>query len=155
MNAWHPNARLRAGLTRSSLSDVRAAISISVAMVVATISGCGSSEPSPKVAPTSAAAEPKKPRCPKGADEMPSDAKEKMAGMQGEVRRCWALGTGKSASTVKVEVTVTESGQVRRAKVIGDGDPSAVQCMVKSLRTAHFAAFCGDDIDIAWTYALQ
>jgi hypothetical protein len=87
---------------------------------------------------------------------MPTDAKPKMASLQAEVRRCWTLGTpGKSESTVRVEVTVAESGTVRAAKVIGDGDPSAVECMVKSLKSAKFARFCGPDISIAWTYALR
>ncbi|MGZ5968628.1 MAG: hypothetical protein ACXWP4_13240 [Polyangiales bacterium] len=132
---------------------MRALLSISL---VLPLLACGSSPspPPPKTAAKTAA--PPKPRCPPGAEEMPTDAKPKMASLQAEVRRCWTLGTpGKSESTVKVEVTVAESGAVREAKVIGDGDPSAVQCMVKSLKSAKFSSFCGPDVAIAWTYALR
>ncbi len=81
-----------------------------------------------------------------------------MTSMQGDVRRCFTLGTpGKTESTVKVEVTVAESGEVREAHVVGEsgGHDSAVKCMVKAFKGTKFSKFCGDDVSIAWTYALR
>ena len=81
-----------------------------------------------------------------------------MTSMQADVRRCFTLGTpGKSESTVKVEVVVAETGEVRDAHVVGDGGghEAAVACMVKAFKGTKFSKFCGDDVAIAWTYALR
>lgn len=79
-----------------------------------------------------------------------------MTAMQADLRRCWTLGTGKGDSEVQVQVTVAETGRVRAVKVDADAsDPSAVDCMVRSLKGARFARFCGPDVAIRWTYALR
>jgi hypothetical protein len=97
-----------------------------------------------------------KPKCPAGADDMPHDARAKMGTLQAAVRKCYTLGIGGSEADVKVEVTVTQSGAVRDAKVMGaGGHPTAVECLKKTLHGAKFAKFCGPDVSISWTYALR
>jgi hypothetical protein len=78
-----------------------------------------------------------------------------MSGFEGEVRRCFTLGTGKSEATVRIVVSVAASGEVREAKVEGDGHPSAVACLQQAMKTTRFATFCGPDVSIAWRYALR
>ncbi len=123
-----------------------------LAWVALTLVACAS-EPPPK--PVAAPA-PAGPRCSPEADDMPKDAKPRMASMQGAVRKCYQLGTGAGDSDVKVEVTVRESGEVRDVRVLGVAPhPSAAECLKKTLQSAKFAKFCGSDIAIRWTYALR
>ncbi len=117
------------------------------------LAGCGAKPPAPKE-PT-AKVEAPKPKCPADAESAPGDAKTKMASLEGEVRRCFALETGKGEATVRVEVTVSESGEVREASVGGDGHATATKCLVSSMRATKFAKFCGPDVAIGWTYALR
>ena len=115
--------------------------------------GCGSPQPAPTVASKPVA---KGPRCAADADDMPKDARGKMASMQGDVRKCYQMGTGAADADVQVEVSVAESGEVRDVRVLGTAPhPSAVECLKKTLRSAKFAKFCGADIAISWTYALR
>lgn len=126
---------------------MRLAIAFALALL-----GCAS-EPPPKPVAKKA---PEGPRCAPDADDMPRDAKPRMASLQGAVRKCYQLGTGGGDSDVKVEVTVRESGEVRDVKVIGAAPhPSAADCLKKTLHSARFAKFCGSDIAIRWTYALR
>lgn len=121
--------------------------------LVSLVCSCGA----PRETPVTHAAPSAKPKCAPGSDDMPSDARAKMAGMQGAVRKCYSLGVGGGGETdVKVEVTVAESGKVRDAKVVGaSGHPTAVECLKKTLSGAHFTKFCGPDVSISWTYALR
>lgn len=124
----------------------------SIVLVCLTL-GCAASAPPPKM--ETGAKEPG-PRCPPGSEEMPKDARDKMASLQGAVRKCYQLGTGAGESDVKVEVSVRESGEVRDVTVLGAAPhPSSVECLKKTLRKAKFAKFCGADVSISWTYALR
>jgi hypothetical protein len=126
----------------------------STLFILALTIGCGGSAVAPnepKVAKHEA-----KPKCPPGADEMPKDAREKMGSMQAAVRKCYTLGIGGGEADVKVEVTVSQSGEVRETKVMGaNGHPTAVECLKKTMHEARFAKFCGQDVAISWTYALR
>lgn len=114
--------------------------------------GCGADKPQPVAAKPAEA----KPRCAADADEMPKDARAKMAWMQGDVRKCYQMGTGAADSDVKVEVTIAETGRVRDVRVVGAAPhPSAMECLKKTLQAAKFAKFCGPDIAVRWTYALR
>lgn len=117
---------------------------------------CGGGAPDATPPTTKTAKHEKKPKCPGGSDDMPRDAREKMASMQAAVRKCYSLGIGGGEADVKVEVTVTESGEVRDTKVLGaSGHPTAVKCLEKTLHGAKFGKFCGPDVSISWTYALR
>jgi hypothetical protein len=123
-----------------------------LALLVIGSIGCASEPPPKPVAKPVATG----PRCAPDADDMPKDAKPKMAYMQGAVRKCYQLNTGGGDSDVKVEVTVRESGEVRDVRVLGAAPhPSAADCLKKTLAGAKFAKFCGSDIAIRWTYALR
>jgi hypothetical protein len=127
--------------------------SIALALLVLTSACGGAAKPTET---KTAAKHEKKPKCPAGSDDMPKDARGKMAEMQAAVRKCYSLGIGGGDADVKVEVTVGESGEVRDTKVMGaSGHPTAVECLKKTLHSAKFAKFCGPDVSISWTYALR
>lgn len=116
--------------------------------------GCAGAEPPPASRPSAAVAT--APACPPGSTDSPSDAHPRMAALQTDVRKCYALSTGGGEGEVKVEITIGATGEVRAATVLGSkGEPSARACLEKTLRTARFATFCGPDISIRWTYALR
>ena len=120
--------------------------------------GCGA-PPAPTAAPAPApsAKAVGKPRCGPDTDSSPADAQAKMKGLEGDVRACFTLGTpGKLSPTVQVEVTVLESGTVKAVHVVGvTGNKSGETCVAERLRKANFAAFCGAEAEIRWTYSLQ
>ncbi len=80
-----------------------------------------------------------------------------MKAFEGDVRTCFTLGTpGKAATTVEVSVTVQESGKVSKVRVVGaTGNPTAESCVSERLKKATFGPFCGAEVEIRWTYALQ
>lgn len=125
--------------------------------VVGSLSGCG--EPPPPAAPatTPSVAFVGKPRCGPGTESSPPDAQARMKGFEGDVRACFTLGTpGKAATTVEVSVSVQESGKVSKVRVVGaTGNPSAENCVSERLKKATFGPFCGAEVEIRWTYALQ
>lgn len=98
----------------------------------------------------------KGPRCPADADDMPKDARDKMASVQAQVRKCYQLASGAADADVKVEIDVAETGKVRDVRVLGSAPhPSSVECLRKTLKSLSFAKFCGADVAISWTYALR
>lgn len=75
-----------------------------------------------------------------------------------EVKRCFLLGANADeASRVVVDVAIAEDGSVRTAKVLTApaNKAAAVGCAEKALLSATFGPFCGDDVSVRWTYALQ
>jgi hypothetical protein len=123
-----------------------------LAVTAGLLGACGS-EPPPK--PVAKPVDKKGPRCAPDAADSPEDARAKMASVQGDVRKCYQLGTG-TESDVKVEVTVAETGKVRNVRVVGAAPhASARTCLEKTLRSVAFSKFCGADVTIAWTYALR
>lgn len=128
-------------------------VTLASVSALATLAGCAANPPAPKEPAVTAV--PPKPKCPPDAESAPNDAKPKMTSLESEVRRCFALETGKGDATVRVEVTVSESGEVREAKVEGEGHESATKCLVTSMKSTKFATFCGPDVAIGWTYALR
>ncbi len=122
-------------------------------LLVLTTSCGGSAQ---KAEPGTVAKHEAKPKCPAGSEDMPNDAREKMASMQAAVRKCYTLGIGGAETDVKVEVAVAASGEVRETKVFGgSGQETAVECLKKTLHGAKFGKFCGPDVSISWTYALR
>jgi hypothetical protein len=75
-----------------------------------------------------------------------------------DVRRCFLIGgSTDDAAKIVVDVAIAEDGTVREAKVLSalSGKAAASGCAEKALRSATFARFCGDDVSVRWTYALQ
>lgn len=127
-------------------------VTLGLSLAVLAIVACGGDKPTPVVANHVEA----KPRCGADADDMPKDARSKMAHMQVDVRKCYQMGTGAADSDVKVEVTIAETGKVRDVRVVGAAPhASAIDCLKKTLQTVTFAKFCGADIAVRWTYALR
>ena len=120
------------------------------------VTGCGAAgadAPPPSTPPPTTAIAP---ACPPGSTDSPNDAQPRMASLQADVRKCYALATGSADSEVKVEITIGATGDVRHAAVLGGkSDPSARTCLERTLNGAKFASFCGPDVSIRWTYALR
>lgn len=122
------------------------------------LTACGGEPPPPATAPAApSAAYAGKPKCPAGSAEMPADAQTRMKSLDGDVRTCFTLGTpGKASSAIEVSVTVSESGKVTQARVLGaTGNPSGEACVQDRLKKTTFGPFCGAEVEIRWTYALQ
>ena len=99
-----------------------------------------------------------KPRCPPDIDSEPSNAAMKMGELEAPLRKCFALGTAGTSgiSTLHLELTIAETGDVKHAKVRADGaQPAAAECAEKAAREARFGTFCGPDASIRWTYTLR
>lgn len=128
-------------------------------IVLVPLASACASEPPPAAAPPTApsAAYAGTPKCPPGSAEMPADAQTRMKALDADVRTCFTLGTpGKAVSSLEVSVTVGEDGKVRKARVLGaTGNPSGESCVADRLKKTTFGPFCGAEVEIRWTYALQ
>lgn len=113
---------------------------------------CGS-----PAAPSASAPAPASTRC--GPDEpgAPADARARMEALKQEVTACFGMGTTPPKDgMVKVEMTVTRTGAVVRARALAEGaEASALRCTERALNSAKFASFCGPDVPISWSYALR
>ena len=127
--------------------------------ILATTSACGgeASTAPPAKARVSESKPAATPRCASTEDSQPTDANSKMTGLQHDLRSCFALGTtGSLTSTLRLEVTVAESGDVKAVKISADGaQPAAKECSEKLVRATKFSKFCGDDVGISWVYTLE
>lgn len=113
---------------------------------------CGGATSAPSAAPAPAST-----RCAASDPDAPTDARARMEALKLEVTACFGMGTTPPKDgVVKVEVTVTRSGVVTRARAAAEGaEASALRCTEVALQKAKFAGFCGADVPISWTYALR
>lgn len=125
---------------------------------IGSLAACASEPPPPPAAPAApSAAYAGTPKCPPGSAEMPADVQTRMKSLDGDIRTCFTLGTpGKATSSLEVSVTVAASGKVTKARVLGaTGNPSGETCVADRLKKTAFGPFCGPEVEIRWTYALQ
>lgn len=81
-----------------------------------------------------------------------------MSKLGDDVKRCYLLGgPTDEAVTLKTELVVSDDGKVKKATLSGSpaSRKSAADCARKVLEGATFAAFCGDDVALSWTFSLR
>ena len=122
------------------------------------LASCASAVVPAPAPPPPAVVAPPAPRCAPGVAREPKDARVRMGTLGDDVRRCFLVGRASDdGDKIVVEVAIGEDGGVRDAKVVTapPGKASASSCAEQALRKASFATFCGDDVAVRWTYALQ
>jgi hypothetical protein len=96
------------------------------------------------------------PRCAPNEPTQPADVRDAMKKGGTSVKGCFVLG--KSTSTppsLRVSLRVGPNGEVKSLTSQAPGsEPSQLSCAEGVLRKLTFARFCGDDVEVNWTYAL-
>lgn len=120
---------------------------------------CGT-PPAPKppaAAPArTAAPPPPAPRCKASDPNAPGDARSVMKQAGEDVKGCFLLGKTTSApGSVAIDLGIHEDGSVARKKVRADGaEGGQITCVENVLGRLKFARFCGNDVELQWSYAL-
>ena len=72
------------------------------------------------------------------------------------VKGCFHLGKSTSnPGSMRVALRVSPAGEVKSVSSQAAGsEPGQLSCAEDMLRKLSFARFCGDDVELAWTYSL-
>ena len=119
------------------------------------VSGCGA-----PVVPKEAAPPPVPlavgPRCAPSEPSQPTNLRELMKQGGANVKGCFLLGKATSTPpSMHVSLRVGPDGQVKAISSSAPGsEASQIACAEGMLKKLSFAHFCGEEVEISWTYAL-
>lgn len=123
--------------------------------------GCASApaSPPPAVAKTVAApsAEPAA-TCSPGQPESPADLKDILRAKREDIQRCTLLGThGSEEAVIRLNLLISDRGAIKRLDLTSALalDPTVQKCCEKSISEVTFSPFCGDDVEVHWSYEIR
>lgn len=106
--------------------------------------------PSPPPGPVSS--------CSPGQPDSPADLRDKLRAKRDDIQRCTLLGShGSEATVIRLDLQVSDHGAIKRLDLTSALalDPTVHKCCEDSIREVSFGAFCGDDVEVHWTYEFQ
>ena len=126
-----------------------------VASSLLLVLGCGAApppkDPAPPPAPVAAA-----PRCAPSEPNQPTDLRDVMKKGGGSVKGCFMLGKATSTPpSMRVSLRVAPGGEVKTITSSAPGsEATQISCAEGVLKKLSFAHFCGEEVEVSWTYAL-
>ena len=117
--------------------------------------GCGAPAATKEAAPPPPAAA-VGPRCAPSEPSQPPNLREIMKQGGGNVKGCFLLGKASSTPpSMRVSLRVGAAGAVKSlSSSVPGAEASQIACAESVLKKLSFAPFCGEEVEVSWTYAL-
>lgn len=73
-----------------------------------------------------------------------------------EVKGCFLLGSAASKpASLRVSLRIGHDGQITSLDTKAPGaEATQLDCAQKMIKKLSFSSFCGDDVEVGWTYSL-
>ena len=137
------------------MTSARLVFAVSSSLVLTLLAGCGA-PPAAKEAPPPPAPATAAPRCAASEPNQPTDLRDVMKKGGSSVKGCFMLGKATSTpGSMRVSLRVASGGDVKTISSSAPGsEAEQISCVEGVLKKLSFARFCGDEVEVSWTYAL-